>query len=355
MAFMGHLATRTAILVVLDGDAAGVRALAACAGVALREAEADEALVELIEQVTAQLPPDRALASPHALNQEAVPGSPEVFLAQMVEAITVHPGNLGESLTLATGFTRLWNSASSDERPLLRARFLTGLAARQAPMGSTITRQQLREWTRALSTSHGSDEPPAVMLSRLFAEPDARSAQILLAEQLMSAPDLAVTAQVLATLAAQHAGTHGGSRADTAIDSALAATLLTAPGVQIPAELEATLLSQTAHALWWSLHGQVEHQVAGDVGLADALRTDPALARRSARSVVRHSPSEFWSQVWGALADLAQPGHRAWIVPACVAAETRLRYPGATPTPPDAAGAVAAVIARAHALLINAS
>jgi hypothetical protein len=339
---MNHLAARHAISAILTGQASHTRALALVTALRLAD-HGPSALADATLAAALALPADSGPLRPHPANQEPVPPSGDGCWTTLARRCAEQPAHLGHGLALAAGLARLWPSATPDERPLLRTRYLSGLLQTTAPLGSYATRDQLRAATRDLPTS--ADEGPftAAALADLPHMPQASDAHRLVAALLTDAGRLAPVASAVATIACRAVGS--GSRSSQAEDAILAALLLRHPGA-LPPEDQALLILQAAHQAWWATSGsRPSEEIAADMSLADAVRSSRvANARRAGRRAV--SQGRFWTEVPPLAQELLGHGLTGWVRPLALLAEV----PADHQPPPELAAAICAGLARAWAV-----
>jgi hypothetical protein len=339
---MSHLAARQAIAAILAGQGAGLRALGLVTALRLSD-HGPGALAEAAMAAAQAMPADRGPLRPHPANQEAVPSSGDACWTALAERCTEHPAHLGHALAVAAGLARLWSSATQDERPLLRTRYLAGLVHTTAPLGSYATRDQLRAATRDLPTSADDGPFTAAALVDLPHVTQASDAHRLVAGLLTDAERLVPVAAAVATIACRAVG--AGSRSHLAEDAVLAALHLRHHSALAP-ETQALLILQAAHQTWWATSGaRPSEEVAADSRLDAAITASKvASARRAGRRAA--ADGRFWAEIQPLALELLTRGTPGWVHPIALLAEV----PGDHQPPPDLAAAIAAGFARAWAV-----
>jgi hypothetical protein len=311
------------------------------------------ALGEGLHQAALNLTPEPATPYTGPLNQQPVPGTVQELAAQLVPAVIAHAGDTGLSLALLALLADLWPHVASEERPLLRVRFLNSLCERAASVGSKsglpreaiVTGAELTVWNRYLPTATGGGGTGE--LQRLLTAGNAQAAYHLLADHLISGTHPVTIARILGTLALQIADGREDRQGILlgVIAGAVAAERLVALA---PPEHYPTLLAQLAHQLWWAANGAELPRRRQDDSSADDLVAaivagSASAARRRARSL-RHDDQAWWTTLGPVLLGLAgRDPHRvrravtaAWVL--AVRSANRV-------VAPDDAAAVVAILA----------
>jgi hypothetical protein len=304
---MRHAAARRIIARLLQGMGFGEQAISQALMAALQDRDdCPDALKQLLEQ-SDEAGTDSASPYHGTLNQAPIPTDERELCLQLAPAIAEHPANVGLSLASLAALVQLWPHIASEERPLLRVRFLNGLTSRGAEAESQATREQLRAWQRLLPTALDLAAPSVVSLQGLLLETTPEGAYRCLAEHLDPHVDLSTLARVLGTLAvAVERQFH--DREAMALHVLLGTTALERLAPLMDAEVTALLMAQLSHQLWWCR--QRSHLVPIRNCIDPTSRPfreavasgDISLAQRAARTLSQ-DPQAFWQETWILLAD----------------------------------------------------
>jgi len=265
-----------------------------------------EALKQLLDQ-SDEIGTDFAHPYHGALNQAPIPTSERELCLQLAPAIGDHPANIGLSLASLAALVQLWPHVASDERPLLRVRFLNGLTTRHAPLESQASREQLRIWQRMLPTALDPVPPSVASLQGLLLETTPEGAYRCLAEHLDPHLDMRTLARVLGTLAiAVQRQFH--DRDAVALHVLMGASALERLAPLIEPELVASLMAQLSHQLWWCRQRSQLVPIRNCIDptswpfRAAVASGDISTAQRAARTLSQE-PQGFWQETWILLGD----------------------------------------------------
>lgn len=307
---MHHASARVAITRILSGDGFGEHAIAIVQAARLHDLpDCPDELRRRILDTCQGNPLDAAAPYAHPLNQQPVPGEPADLCRQLAAALVAHPADPATGAAALWALATLWPHVAADERPLLRTRFLNGLAARRAEAEATLSAFQLREWQKKVPTSFGTQPPSVSSLRGILEADDPLDAYLLLAEHLGTAVDVQTLCWVLGSLSVQLIQAHhdrGGRLAG--VLQGLTACERLAP--LVPIEQLVTVISQVAHRLWWL--GSRSRLSLVRTSLDQTQRPylqavasgDITLGQRAARTLVAQHPGRYWADTWQAFGDL---------------------------------------------------
>ncbi len=310
------------------------------------------ALTALLAEQTDEIGTDSARPYHGALNQAPIPQNERELCAQLLPAIIERPTDIGISLACLAALARLWPHISSDERPLLRVRFLNGLASRRAEPEAEVSRQQLRDWQRNLPTSMSSSEPSVGGLKQLLLSLAPDAAYRCLAEHLDPRFDLRTLCHVLGTLSVTVL------RQFHDRDGLVLHVLLGANGLERICEhcepdLVAMALAQLGLQLWWCRQRAHLPPIRTCIDPAQPeLRSavasgDVTLAQRAARSL-SHEPARFWTCIWELLTESVSRRDEDWPRAVSTASAIACRTGTGSVSPDDAAALAAVMTDMAH-------
>ena len=303
---MHHTSARTAITSLLAGNGFGERGLALATAAAL--GDADQQAVRLRQAAlehAAAMPSDDAGSSGSysgPLLIAPLPADGKALCNQLCPALTEHGHDIGFHVACLAALVSLWPHVGSEERPVLRLRFLAGLAKRRLPAASALMPAQLCAWQRDLPTALGMSHASVASMKALLGEPSAKLAYRVIADHLGINADLATLSRVLGALTTQvRLQFHDPQRhlLHVLLGTVACERLVT---VAAPEHL-ATLLAQLAHQLWWCRHeaGLTPVRTCLDQAprpLAEAIgHGDLTAAQRAARASAKQ-PAEFWETIW---------------------------------------------------------
>src|SRR3954469_10402323 len=155
---MRHAAARRIVARLLQGQGFGEQAIAQALMASLQDREdCPETLKQLLEHVD-DLGSDMARPYQGPLNQAPLPRDQRELCVQLAPVISDHPADVGLSLASLLALAQIWPHVSTEERPLLRVRFLNGVPSRRADADSQASREQLIAWQRSLPTAIGGSE-----------------------------------------------------------------------------------------------------------------------------------------------------------------------------------------------------
>lgn len=350
---MRHVAARRIILRLLQGQGFGEQAVAQSFLAALQDRPTcPPALTQLLAEQTDELGTDSARPYQGVLNQAPIPKDERELCAQLLPAIIDQPHHLGLSLAALASLVALWPHISTDERPLLRTRFLNGLRSRQGDGEAAVDRQQLREWQRTLPTVMGASTPTVAGLTQLLSEPTPEGAYRCLAEHLDPSVDLRTLAHVLGTLAVAVLRQFH-DRDGMVLHVLLGANSLESLSALIAPEDLVIALAQLGHQLWWCRQRAHLPPIRTCIDPTPAVfrpavaSGDVTLAQRAARSLSTQ-PAAFWSEVWELLAESVARRDEDWPRALAITSAIAARAAGSAISPDDAAALAAVVTDMAH-------
>lgn len=297
---MLHGPARRAIAHILRGNGFGPTAQAITAAARIQDWAACPApLRERLFAATGRLIPDAA--PPHhtpALQARAPIGAAEL-VAALADELTEHACDPGAAWASLAAVADLWPHASEEERGLLRARLVSGIAA-LPPRGGGTTTAELRAWTRDLATEAGAPAHTALDLLRLADDPTPHQAFLRLARHQVHPNRLPHLLGVLGGLACQRletAADHQGVLWSVCVGAAACGSLA---GRMQPEHL-AIAATQLGLQFWWGArHGDraPASDRFGSPDLATSVQAgDRAAARRAARALAQR-PERFWAALW---------------------------------------------------------
>ena len=350
---MQHAWARQTISRVLAGSGMGPQALTVALAADLQERLPNPLADELWRRAQ-NLPAESAAPYAGPLNQQPIPGSSAELIAQLAPIIVAHPGDTGLSLALLALLAELWPHVASEERPLLRVRFLNSLSERATAVGTrggvpreaVVTSAELKVWNRYMPTATGGSGAPAG-LQRLLGAANAQAAYHQLADHLIGDTDAGTLSRILGTLAIQLADGRQ-DREGILLHALLGAVAAERLAPITPPEAFTALLSQLSHQLWWLANhaglAKRGSEEPASADLASAIANGAAsAARRRARSL-QFDEAGWWSHLAPALTTLAnrdpERTRRAIAGAWTLAARSRDRI-----VAPDDAAAVVALLA----------
>ncbi len=345
---MRHASARRIIARLLEGQGFGEQAISQALMATLQDREdCPDTLKQLLDHVD-DLGTDMARPYIGRLNQEPIPRDQRDLCAQLAPTLIDHPDDTGLNLASLLALVQLWPHVSSDERPLVRLRFLNGLTSRTAPAGSFATREHLCAWQRGLPTAHGAEEPNLASLQALLVEETPERAYRCLAEHLDPRIDLPRIGHVIGALALTLLRQFH-DREGLALHVLLGSVAIERLAEWAEPEHLATLVAQLAHQLWWSRQKAQLPPVlmcldSTPLPLVDAVRSgDVTLAQRAARSASQNAAG-FWEDAWQLLADSISRRDEHW--PRALGMASAIAWRGGANTvSPDDAAALASVFA----------
>lgn len=339
---MHHTSARIAVSRILEGSGFGERALALATAAGLGDADHQStALRQTALQQAALLEPD-PLANPDPrLLILPLPANESELCRQIMPALIADPRNSGLSLALLAALVQLWPHVGSDERPLMRLRLLSGLAALRAPDGSGLPPSQLSAWQRDMPTSPGNSAPTVASLKSLLAQETPREAYQVIADHLGTTPDFPTLAWALGALTVQTR-----LQLHDPHNQLLHVLIGTAALEQLCAwaapEHLASLTVQVAHQLWWCRHCATLTPIRqcldrATPSLAEAVAAgDLTLAQRAAR-VAGKDAGSFWEASWLLLGERIAARDPCWSMAMIAIAATAWRTSADAISPDDAA------------------
>ncbi len=255
---MQHVWARQTISRLLQGSGFGAGAVVLASAAELHE-RVDENLAAALWALVVAQPMESAAPYTGPFNQQPIPGDVPSLLMQLAPIIIAHPSDTGLNISLLAILADLWPHVTSDERPLLRVRFLNGLMERAANVGTrggvareaVVTSAELKVWNRYMPTATG--EPTLADLPRMLAAPSAQEAYHLLADHLIGGLDGGTLAHILGSLTVQIAEQRHDAEGVLLFQLAGAVAAERLAGL-CPAESFTTLVSQLAHQVWWCVN-----------------------------------------------------------------------------------------------------
>ena len=276
-----HADARTIIDLVLTQATCDRRlpALVACAG--LRDGNV---LAEALWQALLTLPDHTRPILPHPGNQQAPPARSEELVIGLLPALARHPADVALGLAGLEALARLWPAAGSEERPLLRSRWLSQLST-LALGPESLGVDRLRIWTRSLPTIIGSDRPDRAALANLPVASDAEDAFRQISSHLDADFDPGSLGRTLVGVALRLIE----RRQDDGpmVGVAHGCLALSRMAGLVAGEHLATITAQLAHQLWYVGHAlNPRAAFSNPEHLARACSDhDPAAASRLARTL----------------------------------------------------------------------
>ena len=339
---MHHTSARIAISRILEGSGFGERALALATAAAL--GDADEQAAELRQaalQQAALLEPDPLATPDPRLISLPLPTTDSELCRQIMPALIADPRDTGMGLALLVALVQLWPHVGSDERPLMRLRLLTGLAALHAPDGAGLPPSQLSAWQRDMPTSPGETLLTVASLKSLLAQDTPREAYRVIADHLGTAPDFPTLAWALGALTVQTRLQFHDPHCQLlhVLSGTVALERLCAWAA--PEHL-ASVTVQVAHQLWWCRHRAMLAPIRqcldrATPSLAEAVAAgDLTLAQRAAR-VAGKEAGNFWEASWRLLAELIAARDLRWSTAMIAITATAWRTSADAISPDDAA------------------
>jgi hypothetical protein len=350
---MRHAPARQVISCLLQGNGFGEKAVThALAGILCDRLGCPEALHDLLRAHCNQLGADAASPYMGSYNQLPIPRDQRELCTQLAPILIDHPADTGINLASLLVLANLWPHVSSEERPVLRTRYLNGLMSRRSPDGSFAPRELLREWQRDLPTFFGAETPSVANMQGLLNESSPQGAYRRLAEYLGPNVDLHTLGWVLGALSVSilvrfH---DPDDRAMHVLLGSVACQQLTK---LLPPEHLVVLASQLAHQLWWcrqraSLPPVLTCIDGAATSMIDAVNSgDVTLAQRAARTAARQ-PELFWDGVWRLLTDSIERRDEHWTRALGVTTAIAWRTGDNAVSPDDAAALAAILAAMAH-------
>lgn len=345
---MRHGDARRIIARLLQGQGFGEQAICQASMASLQDLDdCPDALKELLALVD-DLGTDAARPYHGPLLQASIPRDERELCAQLAPAIADRPVDVGLSLASLSALCQLWPHVASDERQLLRTRFLNGLWTRTAPDEAVATRERLTGWQRLLPTAMGGNAPNMASLQALLTEPTPEGAYRVLCEHIDPRVDLRTLGRVLGTLGvAMLRQFH--DRDGQALHVLLGAVALERLVSFIDPQVWTVLAAQLAHQLWWCRRGAHLSPILTCIdptrlGLGEAVASgDVTLAQRAARAASAE-PARFWAEVWALLGACVAQRDDFW--PRALGAVSAIAWrSGRDAVSPDDAAALATVFA----------
>lgn len=298
-------------------------------------------------------PPEQAALYTGPLNQQAVPSDATGLMAQLAPIVIANPSDTGLNISLLALLADLWPHVSSDERPLLRVRFLNSLMERASEVGNrggipreaVVTSAELKVWNRYMPTATG--EAALADLPKLLSAPTAQEAYHLLADHLIGGLDGGTLARILGSLTVQIVDQRHDAEGLLLFPLAGASAAERLAAI-CPAESYTTLLSQLAHHIWWCVNrADLPRRIGDDQptqDLAEAILAGNAVsARKHARSLNLDEVG-WWSTLAPAISGIATRGQAHWrravIATWTLSVRSRNRV-----VAPDDVSAIAAILA----------
>jgi len=349
---MQHVWARQTISRLLAGSGLGAGAVVIACAAELHE-RIDGTLGENLWELTLTLAPEQAALYTGPLNQQPVPTDVAGLLAQLAPIVVAHPSDTGLNMSLLALLADLWPHVSTEERPLLRVRFLNGLMERAADVGNrgavsreaVVTSAELKVWNRYMPTATG--DAALADLPKLLSAPTAQEAYHLLADHLIGGLDGGTLARILGSLTVQIAD----QRRD--VDGELLLPLAGAVAAErlataCPPDSYTTMLSQLANQVWWCVNrAELPRRTGDDAAvavIADGIIAGTAMgARRCARGL-HLDETGWWAALAPAITTVAARGprqlQRAVIATWTLSVRSRNRV-----VAPDDAAAISAILA----------
>lgn len=277
-----------------------------------------------------------------------IPADGKALCKQLCPALIEHGQDIGFHIACLAALVSLWPHVGSDERPVLRLRFLAGLGVQRLPAISALKPAQLCAWQRDLPTALGMNHASVASMKALLGEPSAKLAYRVIADHLGINADLATLSWVLGALTTQvRLQFHDPQR--HLLHVLLGTVACERLATDVAPEHLATLLAQLAHQLWWCRHeaGLTPVRTCLDHaqrGLAEAVANgDLTAAQRAARASAKQ-PAGFWDAIWKLLDERLAAHDPQWYVAMELIAAIAWRTSTDIISPDDAA-AVGTVLA----------
>ena len=317
---MQHVWARQTITRLLTGSGLGASAVVLAYAAELHESVGGPIATTLWNVALAQ-PPEQAALYTGPLNQQPVPGDAAGLLAQLAPIVIANPSDTGLNISLLALLADLWPHVSSDERPLLRVRFLNGLMERAGDVGNrggipreaVVTSAELKVWNRYMPTATG--EARLADLPRLLAAPTAQEAYHLLADHLIGGLDGGTLARILGTLTVQIADQRRDAEGLLLFELA-GATAAERLAAACPPDSYTTLLSQLAHHIWWCVNRASLPRRTGDdqptQDLAVAILAGNAVSARKHARTLSLEEAGWWTTLAPAITSIAARGQAHW-------------------------------------------
>lgn len=349
---MQHVWARQTISRLLAGSGLGAGAVVIASAAELHERVGGMIGTTLWDLALSQEPEQAALYT-GPLNQQSVPNDAVGLLSQLAPIVVANPSDTGLNISLLALLADLWPHVSTDERPLLRVRFLNSLMERAGEVGNrgavsreaVVTSAELKVWNRYMPTATG--DAALADLPKLLSAPSAQEAYHLLADHLIGGLDGGTLARILGSLTVQVADQRRDTNGELLLPlaGAVAAERLAA---SCPADSYTTLLSQLANQVWWCVNlAELPRRTADEPAVADiaaGIIAGSAMGvRRCARSLSLDEAG-WWAALAPAIAAVAARGpaqlQRAVIATWTLSVRSRNRV-----IAPDDAAAISAILA----------
>lgn len=300
---MHHTSARAAITRLLEAKGFGERGLALVLAAACGDADRQAAALRQAALQRAGAMPSGATIS--YLGELLIAPIPldETALCRQLCPVTIQLAkNVGLQLSCLAGLVALWSHVSTQERGLMRQRFLDGLVNDQHPADAQLSTEQLIAWQRELPTAMSEPHASVSSLKGLLNEETPQGAHRVMAEHLGINADLPTLSWVLGALTVQvRLRFHDPKRHLLhVLLGSVACERLAAHA--LPEHL-ATLITQLGHQLWWSLHraGLVPVRTCIDQttqDFAEAVASGNLTAAQRAARACAKDPAVFWEQAW---------------------------------------------------------
>ena len=342
IAGMHHTSARVAITGLLNGSGFGERGLALVTAASLGDADQDAIrLRQAAIERALELPCDRTISYSGPLLLAPIPSTERQLCQQLCPAISQQACDVGMQLACLAALASVWPHVGSNERSVVRGRFLDGLVSSPPPTGSVVTTQQLCSWQRDLPTVFGDGTVSVASLKAMLLESQPKAANSVLAEHLGMNADVATLSWALGALTVQlRLQYHDIHR------QILHVLLGTVASERLVAWAEPdhliTLVAQLAHQLWWCRHEGHLPPVRTCIDhahrtLAEGIASgDLTVAQRAARAAAKQ-PAEFWHQVWAMLDERITHNDPQWTQALHISVATAWRTSTDAGSPDDAA------------------
>ncbi|MEK7411743.1 MAG: hypothetical protein AAB263_00330 [Planctomycetota bacterium] len=348
---MHHPTARLVISHLVGGDAFAVQAVALVQSARLFE---DDAAVpapirQQVLETCLKLPPDQAPAYAHPANQQPVPANEAGLSAQIVPIISSLPVDPALAIGHLWALTQLWPHVAADERPLLRARLINGLAAQRINQSALLSPIQLRQYQRQVPTQFGEQRPSVAALRGMLDAKEPLAAYCQLAEHLGMTNELETLCWVLGSLNVQQMQSYH-DRHGLLAQTLFGTTACERLAKHIPIDFLLKLISQIAHRMWWTRNrGGLQPVITSLDQIQPPFRVavntgDITLAQRAARKLSAQQPAKFWDECWLLVRDLCLQNGADLCPVLTVLDATRWRAGDGIPSGDDAA-AVATMFA----------
>jgi hypothetical protein len=300
-----HATARNAITRILAGSGFGESALVLTLATRLHDdPDCPEHVRQRLIERCLECPVDEAPPYVHPINQQPIPDDEKQICQQLLPALIAHPADTAQSTAALWALTQLWSHVATDERALLRTRFLNTLAMRRdGEADASLSAFQLREWQKQVPTHYGTLTPSVASLRGVLETDNALAAYLLLAEHLGMTVDLETLCWVLGSLGIQLLQSNH-DRSGRLSGIVLGASACERLAAYTQAETLVTVISQLNHRIWWlKAHGGL-HRIRQSIDhtqrpFGPAVATgDITLAQRAARTTAAQQPSRFWSEAW---------------------------------------------------------